>query len=125
MTLFLLYSDSSVSLDGIPMKQVTLVQTLCEVFYQQQSLRTILTEVDKLLKLYLTITVTTASSEHNFSALKRIKTYLRNSMTQQQLNHCMVFHIHQEKTSAIDLNSIAKTFGQANKGQICFFFIYF
>ena len=51
---------------------------------------TFLTEVHKLLKLYLTI----ASSERNFLALKHIKTYLRNSMTQQCLNHCMVFHIH-------------------------------
>ena len=64
--LFLLYSDNFVSLDGIPIKHVTRVQTLCEVFNQQQSLKTFLTEVHKLLKLYLTIPVTTASSENNF-----------------------------------------------------------
>ena len=61
---FLLSSDNFVSMDGIPIKQVTQVQTLCEVFNQQQSLKTFLTEVHKLLKLYLTIT--TASSERNF-----------------------------------------------------------
>ena len=53
-------------LDGI-IKQVTRVQTLCEVFNQQQSLKTFLTEAHKLLKMYLTIPVTTASSEHNIS----------------------------------------------------------
>ena len=52
-----------------------------EDFNQQQSLTNFLTEVHKLLKLYLKIPVTTASSEHYFSALKRIKTSLRNSMT--------------------------------------------
>ena len=67
MASFLLSSDNFVSLDG------TRVQTLCEGFNQQQSLKIFLTEVHKLLKLYLTIPVTTASSERNFSALKRIK----------------------------------------------------
>ena len=87
MALFLLSSDNFVSLGGIPIKQVTQVQTLCEVFNQQQ---TYLTKVHKLLKLYLTIP-TTASSGCIFLALKHIKTYLMNSMTQQHLNHCMVF----------------------------------
>ena len=62
MVLFVL---SSVSLDGILIKQVTHL-TLCEVFNQQQSLKTFLTEVHQLLKLYLTIPVTTASSKRNF-----------------------------------------------------------
>ena len=69
-----LTSDNFVSLDGIPIKQVARVQPLCEVFNQQQSLKTFLTEVHKLLKLYLTNPVTTASSEYNFSTLKQIKT---------------------------------------------------
>ena len=58
-------SDNFVSLDRIPIKQITRAQTLSEVFNQQQSLKTFLTEVHKLLKLYLTIPVTTTSSEHN------------------------------------------------------------
>ena len=120
MALFLLSSDNFVSLDGIPTKQVTRVQTLCEVFNQQRSLKTFLTEVHKLLKLYLTIPVTTSSSERNFSALKRIKTYLRNSVTQQRLNHCMVLYIHQERTNALELNSIAEEFAQANERLIAF-----
>ena len=41
-------------------------------------------------------------------------------MTQQCLNHCMVFHIHQERTDALDLNNIAKEFAQANERQIAF-----
>ena len=49
-----------------------------------------------LLKIYLKILVTTASSEHNFSALKRIKRYLRNSTTQSRLNHCMLLHVHKD-----------------------------
>ena len=44
-------------------------------------------------------------------------------MTQQSLNlnHCMVLHIHQDRTNALDLNSIAKEFAQVNERWIAFF----
>ena len=80
---------------------------------RSRALKPFLTEVHKVLKLYLTIPVTTASSEHDFSALKCIKTYLRNSM---------VFHIHQERMCDIDLNSITKAFVQASKWRFALFF---
>ena len=44
-------------------------------------------------------------------------------MTQQRLNHSMVLHIHQEKTDARDLNSIAKEFAQANVSSDIFIFL--
>ena len=94
-----------------------MAQTLIEVFNQRQNLKTSLTEVHKLLKLYL-IFPTTASSGCKFPALKHIKTYFRNSMTQQRLNNCSVFHIHKEITDPLNLNSIAKEFTQANERQI-------
>ena len=74
--------------DGIEIHKVTRIQTLLEDI--------------KLLRIYLTIPVTTASSERNFSGLKRIKTYLRNSMTQCRLNNCMLLHIHTNITDKID-----------------------
>ena len=46
-------------------------------------------------------------------------------MTQQHLNHCMVFHIHQNRTGALDLNSIAKEFAQTNERRIVFSDIFF
>ena len=66
------------------------VQTLCDVFSKQASFKTMLSEVHKLVLLYLTVPVTTATAERSFSGLKHIKTYLRNSMTQQRLNHCIL-----------------------------------
>ena len=81
----------AVSLNGIPIRQVTRIQTLCDISNTQSCLKTLLSEVHKFLKIYLTIPVTTTSSERNFSALEPIKTYLRNSMTQSRLNHCMLY----------------------------------
>jgi hypothetical protein len=43
-------------------------------------------ETQKLLSLILTISATSVTAERNFCCLKRIKTYLRNSMCQERLN---------------------------------------
>ena len=82
----------AVPLDGWQIHEVTKVQTICDVFNKQTSFKVMLSEVHKLVLLYLTVPVTTATAERSFSGLKRIKTYLRNSMTQQCLNHCMLLH---------------------------------
>ena len=50
---------------------------------------------------------TNAVSERSASALRRIKTYLRTSMTQLRMNNLMVLHVHKEN---LDKLSLAKDF---------------
>jgi len=52
--------------------------------------------VYKLLKYLITLPLTTASGERSFSTLKRIKTYLRNIMSENRLNGLALLNIHQE-----------------------------
>ena len=54
---------------GVPTNQVTRIQTLCEVFNIQPTFKILLSEIHKLLRIYLTIPVTTSTAERNFSAL--------------------------------------------------------
>ena len=63
----------------------------------------LLNEVVALVRLILVQPATNAVSERSFSALRRIKTYMRATMTQTRLNHCMLLHIHKEKTDELDL----------------------
>ena len=44
-------------------------------------------QVCTVLKLILIMPATNATSERSFSALRRLKTYLHSSMSQQRLNH--------------------------------------
>lgn len=67
-------------------------------------------EVIKLLKIILVMPATNALSERSFSQLRRIKNYLRSTMTQQRLNHCMILNAYVNDTDEIDLNDIAKDF---------------
>ena len=63
-----------------------------------------------LFKLLLVMPATNASSEHSFSALRRVKTYLRSTMSQKRLNHLMVLQIHQEAADELDLKAIGNEF---------------
>ena len=51
-----------------------------------------------------------ALSERFFSHLRRIKSYLRSTMTQVGLNHCMILNAYVEELNGINLIDIAKDF---------------
>ena len=100
---------------GIPLKQVTCIQTLCEVFNIHPTFKILLSEIHKLLRISLTIPVTTSTAERKFSALRRIKTYLRSSMSQARLNYCIVLHVLKDRTDKLDNKEIAIEFIERNE----------
>ncbi|XP_025205786.1 52 kDa repressor of the inhibitor of the protein kinase-like [Melanaphis sacchari] len=53
-----------------------------------------------LLKILCTLPVSTTSPERMFSTLKRVKTYLRNTMGQERLNGLAMLSVHRD----IELN---------------------
>ena len=63
-----------------------------------RSTKVLLSELVKLMKLLLIMPATNAISERSFSVLKRVKTYMRPTTTDNRLNHIMTLHIHKEKT---------------------------
>lgn len=63
-----------------------------------------------LLKLILVMPATNATSERSFSALRRLKTYLRSTMSQPRLNHLMLLHVHREETDNLNLEAVANDF---------------
>lgn len=58
-----------------------------------KDLQDVFPEVKKLLSLVLTIPATSVVAERSFSCLKRIKTYLRSTMTQDRLSGLAVMSI--------------------------------
>jgi len=49
-----------------------------------------------LLKIFATLPISTAAAERSFSALKRIKDYLRSTMAESRLNGLALMHIHSD-----------------------------
>ena len=64
----------------------------------------------KLLQILAILPVTTESSERSFSTLKRLKTYLRNTIGENRLNNLVLLNIHREIMLTTDevLNDFAK-----------------
>lgn len=102
-------------------KRVTTVQTVCELFNTCQFPKTMLAEVDQLLRIYLTVPLTSATAERSFSTLRRLKSYLRSTMTQKRLNHVMLLHTHKENFDDLNLHQIAQDFASRNNRRVQFF----
>ena len=67
-------------------------------------------DVATAIKLFLTIPITVASAERSFSKLKVIKTYLRNSMSQERLSGLAILSIENERALSLDVKSVVKDF---------------
>ena len=71
----------------------------------------------KLLKLLLTLPASSATAERSFSALRRLKTWLRSTMTQRRLNAAAICHVHRDRVAKVDPARIATAFVQLNPGR--------
>ena len=67
-------------------------------------------EVMTIIKLIMVMPATNASSERSFSAMRRVKSYLRSTMKQERLNHLMLLHVHKELTDTLNLADVANDF---------------
>lgn len=76
---------------------------------------TLLSEVVKICELVLVAAATNATSERSFSALRRVKTFLRTTMTQSRLNSLMILHVHKESCDALDMVKVARDFTQLSE----------
>ena len=57
-------------------------------------------EVKTLLKLFYVIPGSSATAERSFSVMRRVKNYLRTTMTSQRLNSAMLLHVHRGRAAA-------------------------
>ena len=78
-------------------------------------------EITTLLKLLLVLPATNATSERSFSALKRIKTALRSTMSQTRMNSLMLLHVHKEKNDKLLTNQIGNEFVSNNDHRLSIF----
>lgn len=72
--------------------------------------KNMLDQVIRLIILIKTAPAAAATAERSFSALRRVKTYLRSTMSQKRLTHVMLLHVHKDITASLDLNLVMKEF---------------
>ena len=77
-------------------------------------LTSIVPEFVKLMKIVLTVPVSTCTAERSFSCLRRLKTYLRSTMTQERLNHLAILSCHSDLVETIDIEVLVDEFISRN-----------
>ena len=98
------------------LKDITSIQTVIDVM-KQGKLTKVFSELHSVIKLYLTLTVpvSNATAQHSFSALRRIKTYLISTLTQEHLNHFLVLNAHRELLDRIYVNEVCQSVMKVNE----------
>ncbi|XKL60401.1 hypothetical protein PGB90_007458 [Kerria lacca] len=54
----------------------------------------VIREIFKLIHIILTIPASNAMCKRSFSAMRRLKSYLRSTMVAERLNHISILHVH-------------------------------
>ena len=72
-------------------------------------------EICTLAQLLIVSPVSSAEAEHSFSALRRLKTWLRTTMTEMRLNSVTVSHIHRERLDALDITPLLRDFASRSE----------
>ena len=83
--------------------------------------KVLLAEVCTLIKLILVMPATNAASERSFSAMRRVKSYLRTTMTQGRLNHLMLLHVHNDRTKSLEEAEVARRFVAGSEHRLSLF----
>ena len=74
--------------------------------------RMLFSEVEQLVRIMLTCPVSSCAAERSFSALRRLKNWLRNTMGQERLNAITLCHVNQKYLDDLDLKLLAIEFAK-------------
>ena len=83
-----------------------------------------LPEFSKVLKIYSVLPISSCEAERSFSALKRLKTYLRSKMGQNRLSSLALMHLERKIVNSVlqeDMSKLIDTFARNKKRDMFFF----
>ncbi|XBI68430.1 hypothetical protein VPH35_047632 [Triticum aestivum] len=104
-------SDASNNED---LKKPTTLIALCRCLFVTGRYR-IYNMVDRLIRLLITLPVSTASAERAFSSLKIIKTRLRNTMEDEYLANSLLIQVERELAKKFNFEDIIADFKDRKK----------
>lgn len=92
---------------------------ILEMLYKKKY-NTLYPNVEKALRIFLTLPVTTASCERSFSKLKLIKNYLRSCMEQGKLSNVAIISIEHAIACAVNFDDIIDKFASKKARRVSF-----
>lgn len=71
--------------------------------------------VYKMLQVALTLPISSSTCERSFSAMRRIKTWVRTSMYQERFTNLSILHIEKDVTKNMDTECILNEFSKSSR----------
>ena len=93
------------------------LESALDVYGHLLPLQTAFPILIKLFRIALTLAVSTAQCERSFSALKRIKTYLRTTMSEQRLSDMSLLSIERDLSNTISFDDVIERFENSDKNR--------
>ena len=94
-------------------------ESINDVFVELLPLKAAFPVLVRMIRIVLTIVVSTAECEQSFSTLRHTKTYLRSTMSEEKLTNVAVLSIEKELSQNLSLDKVIDTFVlKHNNGRI-------
>ena len=74
--------------------------------------RKLFVDVEQLIRLMLLSPVSSCAAERSFSALRRLKNWLRSMMSQQRLNAVVTCHVNKDIVDSLSITELAAEFAR-------------
>ncbi len=95
---------------AVTVKTVTSIHTICDAMNERDNFKELLSSIHGLLRLTLTVPISSVTAERTLFALKFVFTSQCSTVTEKRLNNCLLLHIHQELTDSMNLIEVTKEF---------------
>ena len=106
--------------------EITRISTIAQIFNAMPSAKKQCSEVHKLIMLYYTVPLASASCERTFSAMRRLKPGCGASKTGgNHLNDIVFANIQKRYMDMVEVHAVAKEFAERNERRITYFGKYY
>ena len=90
---------------------------LAKIKQLSEAEKCMITEIITLCKLLLVNPATSAAGERSFSSARRLKTWLRSTMTQTRFSNLTILNTHKQRTDKLCLIDVANEFAALNENR--------
>ncbi len=109
-TIVRMYNSTAV----FPRKSITSIATLCDILNAMPVAKNSFPAMDSLLKLYLSVPLSSSTAERTFSAMRRLKSWQRANTQASHLNNIMFAYIHKSRMDSLNIAKLAEDFAECN-----------
>jgi len=100
---------------------ISRISIIAEIFNSMSSAQKYCSVAHQVIRLHYTIPLTSVSSERSFSALRRLKTWLRADTGGNHSNNILFASVQKCHMDKIDIKAAAKEFAEGNASRTAYF----